>query len=148
MSGPATRLVGGAVLALAWTLALAFLLKGHAEAGDGFSAGLTAAAGVLIHRLVAGRAGGAPPAVFRHGPRIAGIGLLVALLPVVVPVLAGDPPLQHYPAPGSAAPALGVLTLQSGLLIDLGVLALVLGFVLTAVDLLARAGRSAGAPEA
>lgn len=140
-SGLSARVVGATVLALAWTLALAFLVKGHAETGDGFSAGLTAAAGVLIHRMVTGEARASWPV--RHRLTLARVGLLVVLVPVVVPVLSGSPPLSHYPAPGTPAPGLGVLEIQSGLLVDLGVFALVLGFVLTAVELIAATATAA-----
>lgn len=133
----ATRLVAWIVLAPSWTLAAALLVRGHHDAGDGFSAGLMAATGLVIHFVVLGARRTRRLAVVRHAFAIAGAGLLLVLVPALLPLLFGAPPFTHYPPPGSPAIALGVIELHSGFVLDTGVSAVVIGFVACTMDLLA-----------
>lgn len=135
----ATRLVSGFVLAASLVVALALLVKGHAATGAGFSAGLVAGTGIIVHHLAHGGERGRTLAVLGRAMPVAGAGLLLALAPLLLPPVAGLPPLAHLPAPGSEAPELGHLSLHSGFVVEAGVFLLVLGFVVVALDLLSRA---------
>jgi multisubunit Na+/H+ antiporter MnhB subunit len=127
-------------------VAAATLVKGYVDVGDGFSAGVIAALGVLIEYLAFGRAQAevfAPPASVR---RLALLGLLLALLVVFVPALAGKPLLNHFPAPGGRVIHLGRLELHTAVVFDVGIFLLVFGFAVTVIHQLAR--RPAARPEA
>src|SRR5919205_282198 len=94
-----TRTVARLLLLPTLMVAAAVLVKGYSQTGDGFSAGVIAATGVLLQYLVFGRravrrvlpGGLAPTAIL--------IGLLLALLLAFVPTLLGRPVLTHAPAP-------------------------------------------------
>lgn len=131
------RLTAALIVAPSWAVAAGLLVKGHTETGDGFSAGLTAGTGILIHYLVFGREETRHLGVVRHAHHLVWAGLLIALTTVFLPVALGSPPLTHIPGPASEPPSLGTLELQSALVFELGVFAIVLGFVLGALDLVA-----------
>lgn len=146
ISSVAAGLVAKLVLVMSWAVAFAFLVKAHAEAGDGFSAGLVAGTGLVIHYLVLGRVETERIFVVRNAMTIAGAGLLLVLVPLVSPVVLGMPLLTHYP-PGDQPPfALGTLELHTRLLIDLGVFALVFGFVVSVIRLMAPSGEPEDEP--
>ena len=132
MNGPTTiltRTVAKLLLLPTVVASLAILVKGYAEPGDGFSAGVVAALGVLLQYLALGRreAGKLWP-VPRAG-RIGFAGLLLALATAAVPLFLGDPVLTHYPPPGAGVIYLGTLELITAVLFDVGVYLLVFGFV-------------------
>jgi multisubunit Na+/H+ antiporter MnhB subunit len=133
-----TRAVARALLAPVLLVASAILVKGYGETGDGFSAGLIAALGVLLQYVVFGGAAVAEALPVRHAPRLAIGGLLVVLGLTFVPVLLGDPMLTHWPGPGDDVVHVGTLEIMTPVLFDIGVFALVAGVVVTFVDLLAR----------
>lgn len=137
MSTVAAGLVAKLVLVMSWAVAFAFLVKAHAEAGDGFSAGLVAGTGLVIHYLVLGRVETERMFVVRNAMTIAGAGLLLVLVPLVAPAMLGMPLLTHYPARGHPPLALGTLALHTRLLIDVGVFALVFGFAVSVIRLMA-----------
>lgn len=130
---PARR-IASRLLAPAWAVALAMLLKGHAEAGDGFSAAVVAGAALLLHALVLGTGATRRLRAASRAPALCALGLGLILAVVFAPLLAGHPPLHHVPEPGSKPPALGVLELHSGFVLDVGVFLGVLGFILGATD--------------
>ena len=138
---PAARVVTRAVARLLYlptfVVAAALLVKGFVETGDGFSAGVVAALGVLLRYLAFGHEGtkGFPPV--RHAIKIAFGGLIVALGVAAVPLLLGDAPLTHYP--GSEPVHLGTVELMTAVLFDAGIFALVFGFAVGVVSLFARA---------
>ena len=109
-------------------VAVAVLVKGYADVGDGFAAGVIAALGraapVPGLRPGRGRAGAAGP---RRAAQLAIGGLLVALAVAFVPVAGRRAPLQHAPAPGAEVVHLGSLELLTAVAFDVGVFALVLG---------------------
>jgi len=136
VNGPTTlltRTVARLLLLPTVVASLAILVKGYAEPGDGFSAGVVAALGVLLQYLALGRkeAGKLWP-VPRAG-RIGFAGLLVALATAAVPLFLGDPVLTHYPPPGASVIYLGTLELITAILFDAGVYLLVFGFVVGTV---------------
>jgi multisubunit Na+/H+ antiporter MnhB subunit len=129
-----TRTVARLLLLPTLMVALGVLVKGYSQTGDGFSAGVIAATGVLLQYLAFGRR-----AVRRVLPpglvRVAVVGgLLLALLLAFVPTLFGRPVLTHAPAPDQAVSSLGTLELHTAVLFDVAVFCLVFGFVVGVLD--------------
>ena len=137
-----TQTVARLLVAPTFAVALAILVKGYADVGDGFAAGVVAGLGVLLvyaafgvretHRLLPVRRAG----------DVALAGLLVALVVAFAPALWGRPPFTHYPAPGEPVVHVGTLELLTAVVFDVGVFLLVLGVVVGAIDHAARASRS------
>ena len=157
MGGPTTILtqtVARLLLLPTVVAALAILIKGYAEPGDGFSAGVVAALGVLLQHLALGRDEAGKLWPVRRAGRIAFVGLLVALAVAAVPLFLGDPLLTHFPPPGADPIYLGTLELITAVAFDVGVFLLVFGFVVGTIGAFAStiseeeeyAGPGAGAP--
>ncbi len=120
-----------------WMVAFAILVKGYVDTGDGFSAGVVAALGVLMQYLVIGVARAETMAIVRWSRQIAAVGLLIAVGVAFVPVFLGDPIMTHYPRPGEHVIHLGSLELLTAVVFDIGVFLLVLGFCMAVIDLIA-----------
>jgi multicomponent Na+:H+ antiporter subunit A len=120
-------------------VAAAILVKGFAQTGDGFSAGVVAALGVLLLYLAFGheKIERLPPV--RHATAIAFVGLLVTLCVAAAPLFWGETVLTHYPPPGSEPVHLGTLELMTAVLFDAGIFLLVFGFAVGVVSIFARA---------
>jgi multisubunit Na+/H+ antiporter MnhB subunit len=140
---PAARGVTRAVARLLFLptllVAAAILVKGFAQTGDGFSAGVVAALGVLLLYLAIGREEAEKLAPVRYAPVVAVVGLLVALGVAAVPLFLGDSILTHYPPPGSEPVYLGTVELITPVLFDVGIFFLVFGFTVGVVSFFARA---------
>src|SRR3712207_136265 len=142
-SQPAARVVTRGIARLLYLptllVAAALLVKGFVETGDGFSAGVVAALGVLLRYLAFGREGTRwfPPV--RHAIKIAFAGLIVALVVAAAPLLFGEALLTHYPPPGTEPVHLGTLELMTAVLFDAGIFVLVFGFAVGVVSIFARA---------
>jgi multicomponent Na+:H+ antiporter subunit B len=136
----APRLLGPAVM-----VAAAIIVKGYADVGDGFSAGVIVALAIALRYVTLGteRAERSLP-VLRQAPVIAAGGLLLALAVGFLPVAAGDPPFTHRPAPGAHVVKVGTLELISAVAFDVGVFLLVCGVLVTLVHQLARLVEGAG----
>jgi multicomponent Na+:H+ antiporter subunit B len=130
----APRLLGPAVM-----VAVAIIVKGYGDVGDGFSAGVIVALAIALRYVTLGteRAERSLP-VLRHAPVIAAGGLLLALAVGFLPVAAGEPPFTHWPAPGAHVVKIGTLELISAVAFDVGVFLLVCGILVTLVHQLAR----------
>ncbi len=133
-----TQTVAKVLLLPTFVAAFAILVKGYAQPGDGFSAGVVASLGVLLQYLVLGRREAERLVTLRNAPIIAGAGLILSLSVAVVPVLLGEPVLTHYPRPGSSVVYLGTLELITPVLFDLGIFLLVFGFVVGTMNAFAR----------
>jgi multisubunit Na+/H+ antiporter MnhB subunit len=131
-----TRMVARGLLAPILVVAAAILVKGYADVGDGFAAGVVAALGVLLQILAFGREEVAAALPLRHAPMVALAGVGVSLVVVAVPVLLGDAPLEHRPGPGGEVTYVGSLELISPVLFDVGVALLVLGGAVAIIDAL------------
>lgn len=118
--------------------AIAILVKGYAEPGDGFAAGVVASLGVLLQHIAHGRGEAERLAVVRHAPLVAGAGLLLSLLVAIVPLFFGEAVLTHYPKPGAEVIYLGTLELITPVLFDVGIFMLVFGFVVGTINFFAR----------
>jgi multicomponent Na+:H+ antiporter subunit B len=130
----APRLLGPAVM-----VAAAIIVKGYADVGDGFSAGVIVALAIALRYVALGtqRAERSLP-LLRYAPTVAAGGLLLALAVGFLPVAAGDPPFTHRPAPGAHVVHIGTLELISAVAFDVGVFLLVCGVLVTLVHHLAR----------
>lgn len=135
-----TKMVARLLLLPSFVIALAMLIHGYVNVGDGFSAGVVAASGVALQYIVFGRHESESrfPA-WRFAPLLAFSGLLLVLLVVFVPVVLGEPLLTHYPRPHIHVVHLGSIELLTAALFDVGVFLLVFGFIVTTISMVARA---------
>lgn len=129
MSGPLTDGAARVLLGPVLMVGAAILIKGYAAVGDGFSAGLVIALGLLLQYVAFGREHVEKRLPLSHLPRFALGSLLVVLLLVFVPVAAGLPPLTHQPA-AAQAPKFGTLELTTALAFDAALCVLVVGSVI------------------
>lgn len=120
-------------------VALAVLVKGYVDTGDGFTAGVIAALAVLLQVVAFGEEEVARRLPLRHAPAVAVSGLVIGLAVAFVPSLLGRPPMTHAPAAGAAVINLGTIELITAVLFDVGVFLLVLGFAVAAISMIARA---------
>lgn len=137
-----TRMVSRALLAPTLMVAVAVLVKGYADVGDGFAAGTIAALGVLLQYVALGREHVVAALPVARAPALAMAGLAVGVAVLAVPVLAGGAPLEHWPPSGDDPVYVGSVELISAFAFDVGVFALVLGAAVTIID--AVAARPAG----
>ncbi|MDI1251215.1 MAG: MnhB domain-containing protein [Lacunisphaera sp.] len=139
------RAVGAVLFFLINVFAIYLLLRGHNLPGGGFIGGLGSALSLIMLSLAFGveRTQG----ILRTDPvRVAGAGLLLALLTSLLPLLAGDPFLRHYHV---VLPVLGKIEVGTPLLFDVGVFLVVVGVTAKLIFVLARpnADLTALAPE-
>lgn len=134
-----TELVCRLLFAPTLMVAFATLVKGYAETGDGFAAGVIAGLAFLMQYVAFGERHVRRELHTRFAPGIAVLGLGVALGVTLLPMLRGLPVLTHWPPPDAAVIHLGRVELITGFVFDIGVFLLVLGFAVTGLTLVARA---------
>lgn len=139
MSTILTRTVARFLLLPTLMVAAATLVKGYSAPGDGFSAGVIAATGILLQYLAFGRRAvrHIVPASLVQTAVVA--GLLLALAVAFGPLLRGQLPLTHVPGPGDPVISIGTLELHTAVLFDVAVFFLVFGFVVGVLDRIGRA---------
>jgi multisubunit Na+/H+ antiporter MnhB subunit len=142
-----TRAVARLLLMPSWMIAAAVLVKGYADTGDGFSAGVIAALGILIQFLAFGPEAAGELLPVRYARELALAGLLVSLAVAFLPVLWGDAVMTHYPRPGEHVTHLGSLELLTAVGFDVGVFLLVFGFMVGVVELIVRLAALTGPRE-
>lgn len=147
-TGVAARAVARLLYLPTLMVAGALLVKGYAQAGDGFSAGVVAALGIVLRHLALGRGERETLPSARRAIAIAFMGLLLALGVALVPLGLGDAILTHYPPPGAKPIYLGTVELITAVLFDVGIFLLVLGFAIGMISIFAQVSaaeeRSAG----
>ncbi len=131
------RLVSGLLLLPSFIVAAAILIKGYSDVGDGFSAGVIAALGMIMQYLTFGYQEVEKRLPARYAPEMAAAGMLLVLGVTLVPLLQGLPPLTHFPGSGEPGLHLGKLEIHTAILLDLGIALIVLGFSLQAFRLIA-----------
>jgi len=133
------EVVAQRLLAPALMFAAAIIVKGYADVGDGFSAGVIVALAIALRYVVLGpdRAEAGLP-ILRRAPAVAAAGLLVALASGFFPLLFGDPPFTHQPGPGEHVVKIGTLELMTAVLFDVGVFLLVTSVLVVLVHHLSR----------
>jgi multisubunit Na+/H+ antiporter MnhB subunit len=111
-------LIGGAAL----------IVKGYADTGDGFAAGVVVSLAIAFCYVAFGATGAeaAVPAL-RHTPVLMVGGLLLGLAVGFFPLALGQPPFSHLPAPGQHVTTVGALELFTPLGFDVAVFLLVVG---------------------
>jgi multisubunit Na+/H+ antiporter MnhB subunit len=136
---PIFVMVGPRLLAPALMVAAAILVKGYADVGDGFSAGVIVALAIALRYITLGaeRAERTLP-ILSRAPAVAVAGLLVALAVGFGGIVAGDPPFTHRPGPGEHVIHIGTLELITAMAFDVGVFLLVVGSLSMLVHHLAR----------
>lgn len=130
-----TRVVARLLLLPTLMAAVAILVKGYAEPGDGFSAGVVAALGFLLQYLAFGREEVERLLPVGNSGVVAFAGLLLALGVAAFPLFTGKPLLTHYPPPGSEVVHLGTLEIITAVAFDTGIFLLVFGFAVGAIRL-------------
>ena len=133
-----TQMVAKVLLLPTVVAAFAILIKGYAQPGDGFAAGVVASLGILLQYLALGRREAGKLAVIRHAPAYAGAGLTLVLLVAMVPLFLGDPILTHYPRSGGHVIYLGTLELITPVIFDVGIFLMVFGFVVGTMNTFAQ----------
>ncbi len=133
-----TRVIARLLLLPTLVTAAAIIVKGYVQPGDGFSAGVVAALGILLQYLAFGREKTERLLPVRGIGKLAYAGLLLTLTVAVVPLFLGDPLLTHYPRPeGAHVIYLGTLELITAVAFDVGIFFLVLGFAVGVISLIA-----------
>jgi multisubunit Na+/H+ antiporter MnhB subunit len=126
------------LLPVTFVSAVALLVKGYSSVGDGFSAGVTAASGILLQYLAFKPQEVEEMVPVRYSVNIAVAGLSLAFAVVFWPAIFGMPILTHFPRPDEEVTTLGTLELHTAILFDLGVFGLVFGFIVTTMRALMR----------
>ncbi len=134
-----TELICRLLFAPTLMVAFATLVKGYAESGDGFAAGIIAGLAFLMQFVAFGERHVRRELHTRYAPGVAVLGLALALGVTFLPVWRGLPILTQWPPPDAPVIHLGRVELISAFAFDVGVFLLVLGFSVTALSLVARA---------
>ncbi|MCA9834879.1 MAG: MnhB domain-containing protein [Thermomicrobiales bacterium] len=122
-----------------WVLAIAILLKGYADIGDGFAAGVIAAVIVILQGIAFGAEELEHIRVARFAPVMCFIGLALAYAVAFVPTFFGYSILTHFPRMNEHAAHFGPLEFITPVLFDIAVFLVVYGFCVGAVMTVARA---------
>lgn len=141
MSTLLSRTIARLILLPTLLTAVAFVVKGYASAGDGFSAGVVAGTAVVVQFLAFGpRELTERFRILRYAPWLTFGGLLLGLLTAFVPLLLGDPVLTHYPRPDEPVLHLGLLALHTAVVFDVAVFLIVFGFIVSVIGLIGGIG--------
>lgn len=117
--------------------ALYLLLRGHNMPGGGFIGGLVSALSLIMLSLSYGVE--RTQQILRTDPiRLAAVGLILAFLTALLPVVAGDDFLKHYNGKFTDVPVLGSLSIGTPLLFDIGIFLVVVGVTAKMIFILAR----------
>jgi multisubunit Na+/H+ antiporter MnhB subunit len=120
-------------------VAIATLVKGYADTGDGFTAGVIAALAVLLQFVAFGEREVERLLPIRFAPAAAAAGLVLALVVAFVPTLFGRPIMTHAPGADADVVHIGTVELITAVAFDVGVFLLVFGFAVSTIGLIARA---------
>lgn len=134
-----TRTVARILLLPTFMVAIAVLVKGYADIGDGFAAGVIASLGIILQGVAYGVDDLERLPLVRIAPAGAILGVFLAALVAFVPVLAGEPIFRHWPHAGEHASHFGSLEFITPVLFDVGVFLVVIGFCVGAMTSISRA---------
>ena len=140
------RIIAPRLLGPALVVAVALMVKGYTDVGDGFSAGVIVGLAVSLRYVTLGpeQAERELP-ILRHAPWGAACGLLVSLAVGFGPVLAGDPPFTHVPGPGEEVVKVGTLELLTAVAFDAALFLLVASVLVLLIHHLSSLVREADA---
>ncbi len=139
LTGGMLQMGARVLLVPGFIIAIAIMLKGYADIGDGFSAGVIAALVVIVQGLAFGAEELERIAVARLAPLLGFIGLGLAYALAFVPVLFGYPILTHFPRMNEHAEHFGPLEFITPVLFDVAVFLVVYGFCVGAMMAVSRA---------
>lgn len=139
MTTVVTRSAARILLIPSILIALATMLKGYTDTGDGFSAGVIAALAVGIQGVTFGADDLERLPLIKYAPAGTFIGLLLALSLAFTPVFFGEAIMTHYPRAGSHVVHFGTLEFITPVLFDISVFLVVFGFGVGALSAIARA---------
>jgi multisubunit Na+/H+ antiporter MnhB subunit len=134
-----TQLVARALFLPTLVIAFGIMIKGYGDTGDGFSAGVIAALGILMQVIAFGVDELDRLPLVRYAPAGTFVGLLLSLAIVFIPVLRGDPLFTHTPGPGEHVVYFGTLEFITPVLFDVGVFLVVFGFCIGVIGAIVRA---------
>jgi multicomponent Na+:H+ antiporter subunit B len=143
-----TQAVARALVPVCVMVAMATLIKGYTDTGDGFSAGVILALAAVTQMACFGPAVVERSWPLRNAPRVAFGGLALSLAVTLVPTLFGHPVLTHWPPPDASVLHVGSLEVITAVAFDVGVCGLVFGFVVGTMTLLARVAAVAAISQA
>lgn len=127
---------------------IGLIVKGYANVGDGFAAGVVVALAVSLSYVALGAAQVERALPFlRFAPALAVGGLVIALIDGFFPLLLGQPPFSHQPGPDEHVATIGALELFTPLLFDVGVFLLVFGVLTVLLHQLADPDSEAAEPD-
>lgn len=119
-------------------VAVGVLIKGYADVGDGFSAGVIASLAVVLQGVAFGAGEFDRLPLVRYAPLAAFAGLFLALAVAFAPVLGGDPIFLHRPGAGNPVTHFGAVEFITPVLFDIGVFLIVFGFCVGTLGAVAR----------
>lgn len=128
-----TRMVARALLVPTFVVAVAILVKGYTDVGDGFAAGVVASCGLLLQYLAFGRERVEAALPMRHTPAVAVSGLVIVVSMLTLPLAFGGTLLEHWPPADVHPRYVGSLELITAIVYDIGIALLVVGAVMTIV---------------
>ncbi len=134
-----TRSASRILLLPTFLIAFAVMIKGYADIGDGFSAGVIASLGIILQGVAFGADEFDRLPLVRYAPLAAVAGVFLSLCVVFAPVIVGEPVFTHWPLAGDEAVHFGALEFITPLVFDVGVFLVVFGFCVGSVSSIARA---------
>lgn len=137
--GSMIQTVAQLILVPGWIIAIAIMLKGYVDIGDGFSAGVIAALVTLVQGLAFGAEELEKMVMARLAPMMAFAGLFIAYSIAFVPVFFGYPIMTHFPRMNNPVLHFGALEFITPVLFDIAVFLVVYGFCVGAMMAVARA---------
>lgn len=134
-----TRSVARILLIPTLLVAVAVLIKGYADVGDGFAAGVIASLGIILQGVAFGADEFDRLPLVRFAPVAAIIGVFLAALVAFVPLAFGEPVFRHVPHAGDHAVYFGTLEFITPVVFDVGVFLVVIGFCVGSMEAIGRA---------
>ncbi len=119
-------------------VAVGVLIKGYADVGDGFSAGVIASLGIVLQGVAFGAEEFDRLPMVRYAPLATFAGLFLALAVAFTPVFGGDPIFLHQPEAGTPVTHFGAIEFITPVLFDIGVFLIVFGFCVGSLSAVAR----------
>ncbi len=138
MTTEMTRTTSRILLLPILIVSVGVLIKGYADVGDGFSAGVIASLGIVLQAVAFGAAEFDRLPLVRYAPLATFAGLFLALAVAFSPVIGGDPIFLHRPGAGSSVTHFGALEFITPVLFDIGVFLVVFGFCVGTLGAVAR----------
>ncbi|MBI4497361.1 MAG: hypothetical protein HY689_05630 [Chloroflexi bacterium] len=135
---PLIRLVTRATLLIALLTSMTYLVGGDQGPGDGFSAGVVSALGLTLQYIAFGYHEARRTLRRFRFERMPPVGLAIALLAALLPVVTGEPLLAILEV-HMTVPLVGVVRLTRALLFDVGIYLVVGGGAMTVIESLGRA---------